>query len=74
VPLPGMSPADVVSQLVHRVFGPLQVTRVRMVLDYHGLAGEAAGTLAAIADRYRVTTRTVSGRVAQVLRQARVYL
>src|SRR6476659_8533412 len=58
--LPGMSPAHVVSQLAHRVFGPLHLDRVRVVLDYHGLADRAAGTLAEVAARHGVTTRTVS--------------
>jgi hypothetical protein len=36
----------VVSLLVHRVIGPLPRDMVPMVLDYHGLAGQPAGTLA----------------------------
>ena len=59
-PLPGVSPAQVVSQLAHRVFGPLHRDRVRVVLDYHGLADAAASTLAEVAARHGVTTRTVS--------------
>ena len=55
VPLPGVSPADVVGQLTHRVFGPLQPNRVRQVLDYHGLAGRRAGTRTEIAARLKVT-------------------
>ena len=35
-PLPGTPPPKC-SQLTHRVFGPLQPTRTRIVLDYHGL-------------------------------------
>ena len=65
-PLPGMSPAQVVSQLAHRVFGPLHLDRVRVVLDYHGLADRAAGTLAEVAARHGVTTRTVSLHVKAV--------
>ncbi|HZM67743.1 MAG TPA: hypothetical protein VFC16_15735, partial [Nakamurella sp.] len=42
VPLPGLSPDAALSQLVHRVFGPLAAHRARMVLDYHGLAGHPA--------------------------------
>ena len=60
VPLPGVSPAHVVSQLTHRVFGPLHLDRARVVLDYHGLGGAAAGTIAEVAARHGVTTRTVS--------------
>jgi hypothetical protein len=41
-------PAQVVSQLTHRVFGPLQHDRVRVVLDHHGAAGHGAGTLAEV--------------------------
>ena len=51
----------------HRVFGPLQPTRVGEVLDYHGLAGHRAGTRAEVAARYRVTAATVSHQV-RVLR------
>src|SRR6478735_1126217 len=36
-PLPGRTPAQMLSQLAYRVFGPLQPTRTRVVLDYHGL-------------------------------------
>jgi hypothetical protein len=32
-PLPGRTPAQVLSQLAHRVFGPLQPSRTRIVLD-----------------------------------------
>ena len=46
VPLPGRSPTEVLSQLAYRVFGPLRPDRVRVVLDYHGLAGHPAGRLA----------------------------
>ena len=65
-PLPGCPPAQVVSQLAHRVFGPLHLDRTRVVLDYHGLADRAAGTLADVAARHGVTTRTVSLQVKAV--------
>jgi len=65
-PLPGVSPDQVVSQLAHQVFGPLHLDRTRVVLDYHGLADRAAGTLAEIAARHGVTTRTVSLHVKAV--------
>ena len=68
-PLPGVSPAQVVSQLAHRVFGPLHLERVRVVLDYHGAAGHTAGTLIEVAARHDVTTRTVSNDV-RVVRSA----
>jgi hypothetical protein len=45
-PLSGMSPAQVVSQLAHRVFGPLHLERTRVVLEYHFLGDRAARTLA----------------------------
>ena len=47
-------------------FGPLRPDRVRVVLDYHGLAGHPAGRLAEVAARHGVTSRTVSNRVAAV--------
>lgn len=65
-PLPGTSPGQVVSQLAHRVFGPLHRDRVRTVLDYHGLAGQVAGTLAEVAARHGVSTTTVSLRMKAV--------
>jgi hypothetical protein len=65
-PLQGRTRAQVLSQLTHRVFGPLQPTRTRIVLDYHGLLDHPAGPLAQIAGRYRVTTRTVSNNVCAV--------
>ena len=42
-PLPGRTPGQVLSQLAHRVFGPLQPARTRIVLDYHGLLDHPAG-------------------------------
>src|SRR6476620_6247823 len=66
VPLPGVSPADVVGQLTHRVFGPLQPNRIRQVLDYHGLAGRPAGTRTEIAAWHRVTGATVTNQVRTV--------
>ena len=65
-PPPGSTPAAVVSLLVHQVLGPLRRDRVRMVLDYHGLAGQPTGTLAAVAARNHVTPPTVSKHVHQV--------
>jgi hypothetical protein len=41
-----MSPAQVVSQLAHRVFGPLHLERTRVVLEYQFLGDRAARTLA----------------------------
>jgi hypothetical protein len=66
VPLPGLTPPEVVSQLAHRVFGPLQPNRVRQVLDYHGLAGHPAGTRGQVAARHHVTSATVSNQVRTV--------
>jgi hypothetical protein len=63
-PLPGLTPQELVSQLAHRVYGPLHPGKTRVVLDYHGLLGHPAGTLTDIAARHRVTSRTVSNQVA----------
>jgi len=65
-PLPGRTPAQVLSQLTHRVIGPLQPARTRIVLDYHGLLDHPAGSLVQIAARHHVTSRTVSNNVAAV--------
>ena len=54
------------SQLAYRVFGPLQPTRTRIVLDYHGLLDHPAGSSAQIAARHHVTTRTVANNIANV--------
>ena len=66
LPLPGVTPAQVVSQLAHRLFGPLQPARIRVVLDYHGLLVNRAGPLADIAARHHVTASTVSYNTAAV--------
>ena len=65
-PLPGGTPAQVLSQLTYRVFGPLRPARTRIVLDYHGLLGHPAGPLVQIATRHHVTSRTVSNNAATV--------
>ena len=69
-PLPGRTPPQVLSQLSHRVFGPLQPARTRIVLDYHGLLDHSADSLVQIAARHHVTTRTVSNNVAAGRRAA----
>jgi len=65
-PPPASTPDAVVSLLVHQVLGPLRRDRVRMVLDYHGLAGQSTDTLAAVATRNHVTAPTVSKHIRQV--------
>ena len=65
-PLPGRTPGQVLSQLAHRVFGPLQLARTRIVLDYHGLLDHPAGSLVQVAARHHVTSRTVSYNAAAV--------
>lgn len=60
VPLPGSTPAAVLSQLAHRVFGPLRPDRVRVMLDFHGLAGRPATSTAAVAERHHVHPATVA--------------
>jgi hypothetical protein len=65
-PLPGRTPAQVLSQLAYRVFGPLQPMRTRIVLDYHGLLDHPAGSLEQVAARHHVSTRTVSNNIAAV--------
>src|SRR6478735_7092498 len=65
-PLPGGTPAQVLSQLTYRVFGPLRPARTRIVLDYHGLLDHPAGPLVQIAARHHVTSRTVSNNAATV--------
>ena len=61
-----VGPILVLSQLAYRVFGPLQPTRTRVVLDYHGLLDHPAGALVQLAARHHVTTRTVANNVAAV--------
>jgi hypothetical protein len=65
-PLPGRTPGQVLSQLAHRVFGPLHPARTRIVLDYHGLLDHPAGSLVQVAARHHVTSRTVSYNAAAV--------
>jgi hypothetical protein len=59
VPLPGLTPEQVVSQLAYRVLGPLRPDRVRWVLDYHGLAGRRATDPAGTARRNGITVGMV---------------
>ena len=58
-PLPGKAPAEVLSQLAHRTFGPLRIDRVRASLDYHGLAGREARPQVDVAKRHGVTDSTL---------------
>lgn len=48
-PLPGQTPAQLLSQLAHRVLGPLRPHRIRAVLDHHGLRDAPAAGQAEIA-------------------------
>ena len=64
LPLPGTTPAQVLSQLAHRVSGPLRTERARTLMDYHGVGGEPAGTVAQVAARHAVSGRTLSNWVA----------
>ena len=64
LPLPGTTPAQVLSQLAHRVSGPLRTEQARTLLDYHGVGGEPAGTVAQVAARHAVSGRTLSNWVA----------
>ena len=54
--LSGRAPGQVLSQLAHRVLGPLQPARTRAVLDYHGLLNHPAGSLVQIGCRHHVTS------------------
>ena len=65
-PLPGQTPAQLLSQLAHRVLGPLRPHRIRAVLDYHGLREAPAAGQAEIAARYGVNVRSVSNWVTTV--------
>lgn len=58
-PLPGKTPAEVLSQLAHRTFGPLRIDRVRAVLDYHGLADHEAEPQTAVAARHAISDATL---------------
>ncbi len=60
VPVPGSTPAAVLSQLAHRVFGPLRPDRVRVMLDFHGLADRPAMSAAAVAARHHIHPTTVA--------------
>ena len=66
IPVPGRTLPEVVSQLTHRVFGPVRRDRTLAVLDFHGLAGHPATTLADAAARYRVAPATLRNWVRRV--------
>ena len=54
------------SQLIHRVLGPLRPDRLRWVLDYHGLAGAPAAALDDTARRNHVTVGMITVQAAKV--------
>ena len=66
LPLPGLTPQEVVSQLIHRVLGPLRPDRLRWVLDYYGLAGAPAAALKETARRNRITVGMMTVQTANV--------
>lgn len=53
----------VVAQAAYRAFGWEHTDWVRTVLDYHGLDGRPATRLAELADRHRISIRTLTGRI-----------
>lgn len=58
-PLPGRTPADLLSQLAFRVCGPLRLDRVHLVLDFHGLRGQPAATRGVTARRNGIAEPTL---------------
>lgn len=58
-PLPGRTSADLMSQLIFRVCGPLRLDRVHLVLDFHGLRGVPAATREVTARRNGTTAPTL---------------
>lgn len=48
------------SQLAHRVFGPLHGYRVRATLDYHGLTGRSADRTIVVASRHGISDATLT--------------
>jgi hypothetical protein len=58
-----VTPELAVIQAAQRVFGPEHLDWVRTVLDYHGLDRRRADRLADLAERHRVSIRTVTGRI-----------
>jgi len=69
VPLPATTADAVLSQLAHRVFGPVRRDRVQSMLDYHGLAGHPAAPIPRVAARHCVHPATIGNWVG-VLRAA----
>lgn len=66
IPVPGRTLPEAVSQLTHRVFGPLRRDRTIAVLDFHGLAGHPATTLADTAARHGIVAATLRNWVRRV--------
>jgi hypothetical protein len=62
----GFTPDLAVIQAAHRVFGPEHLGWVRAVLDYHGLDRRPADRLADLAERHRVSIRTMTGRIQRL--------
>jgi hypothetical protein len=66
VPVPGQTAADVVTNLIHRVFGPTRGGCAESLLDWAGLLGHPAGPVAEVADRHRTTPATLTNRARLV--------
>ena len=65
-PVPGQTAPAVVTNLIWRTFGPTQPNRAESVLDWAGLLGRPAGSVAEVADRQHIAPGTLTNRVRLV--------
>ena len=70
-PLPGRTPAEAVSLVVSRVFGPVCRDRVRAVLDFHGPGGKCRADDGGDGSASRVRAPTLSGWVRRAAAEGR---
>ena len=66
-PVLGQSAAEVVTNLIDRVFGPTRVGSAESVLDWAGVQGHPAGPVADVARRHHTTPVTLTNRLRLVI-------
>jgi hypothetical protein len=66
IPVPGQTAPAVVTNLVWRTFGPQRPDRAESVLDWAGLAGNAAQAISDVATRHHIAAPTLNNRIRQI--------
>ncbi len=71
-PVAGRTAAEAATNLIWRTFGEVRPGRPESVLDWAGLLGRPAGSLAEVAGRYGIAPATLTHRVRQVTNRGTV--